>query len=721
MGCKQRSNRREAGSGGATLALRRILLVALPLLALQLGAASSAQASSLYWYGENNSTCWQSGFPNTLAPSCDSVGAHYLPTGPRMYDLSPREGNGGVGFDVKLSPSGDWCNYYRLPEGLNTTDENRESEYTGYEPPSPLGSYQEANLHYRDVCQADGTNWGHEIRASSEGYHAAFGMQHYVSLIEQGTNDRPWSAAFENPSLAISVEANPNLLQGYGNKHMKGWGYVCPILKDASTGNYIEYCIEEWGTVHNPKFEEGTTSTVECNSPGGNNIDTIWSQFRTGAQFATIMPGTEPTYSFEYPGWKHFGATIKTTNLKSAIETDKSICGGRAHSLNPAEYALVGIENGIEIEGEASLLGASERNLQVSSEYSSAYAPAVTTEAATNVHESEATLNGTVNPNGADTHYYFEYGTTKGYGSKTPEVDAGSGTKNVHAEAALSNLQLGTEYHYRLIATNLLGSKSVGGDRTLTTVPRAVPGIIRNASTGEQWVYYVGKNGSQVWQWWWNTTKAEWVGHDLGGEEVAAGTSPTAVLNASTGEQWVYYVGKDHAIWQWWWNTTKAEWVGHDLGGEVATGTSPAVVQEPSTGEQWVYYVGKNGSQVWQWSWSPTKAEWAPYELGGEVAAGTSPTAVRNASTGEQWVYYVGKNGSQVWQWSWSPTKTEWAPYELGGEVEAGTSPAVVQEPSTGEQWVYYVGSSGSQVWQWWWSPSRLKWYSLDIGGEARP
>ncbi|HEV2974887.1 MAG TPA: hypothetical protein VGX69_07790 [Solirubrobacteraceae bacterium] len=49
---------------------------------------------------------------------------------------------GTVATDIQISHSGDYCNYYNLGEGFNTTDANKESAYTGYEPPAPLTSYQ---------------------------------------------------------------------------------------------------------------------------------------------------------------------------------------------------------------------------------------------------------------------------------------------------------------------------------------------------------------------------------------------------------------------------------------------------------------------------------------------------------------------------------------------------------------------------------------------------
>ncbi len=92
--------------------------------------------------------------------------------------------------------------------------------------------------------------------------------------------------------------------------------------------------------------------------------------------------------------------------------------------------------------------------------------PTVNTGSATSVTSSSATLNGTVNPNGASTTYYFEYGTS--YGSTTTETDAGSGTEEVSVSADLTGLSEGTTYHFRLVATNSAGT-NYGDDTTFTT------------------------------------------------------------------------------------------------------------------------------------------------------------------------------------------------------------------------------------------------------------
>ena len=99
-----------------------------------------------------------------------------------------------------------------------------------------------------------------------------------------------------------------------------------------------------------------------------------------------------------------------------------------------------------------------------------AQAPAVTTGSASGVTSTGATLNGTVNPEGADTTYQFQYGTSTSYGSVTPAspASAGSGTGTISESANLSGLSASTTYDYRLVATNATGTTD-GGNQTFTT------------------------------------------------------------------------------------------------------------------------------------------------------------------------------------------------------------------------------------------------------------
>lgn len=101
---------------------------------------------------------------------------------------------------------------------------------------------------------------------------------------------------------------------------------------------------------------------------------------------------------------------------------------------------------------------------------SSVTIPTVTTGSATSVTSSSATLNGTVNPNGASTNVVFNYGLTTGYGSTTTASQSPlSGTNAQAVNAGISGFGQGLTYHYRVVATNSAGT-TYGSDRTFNTL-----------------------------------------------------------------------------------------------------------------------------------------------------------------------------------------------------------------------------------------------------------
>jgi hypothetical protein len=100
----------------------------------------------------------------------------------------------------------------------------------------------------------------------------------------------------------------------------------------------------------------------------------------------------------------------------------------------------------------------------------SANGPTVSTSPPSGISSSAATLGGMVNPKGASTNAYFQWGTTTGYGNTTGSQNVGSGTASVPYSANLSGLSCGTTYHYQAVATNS-GGTNFGGDQGFTTSP----------------------------------------------------------------------------------------------------------------------------------------------------------------------------------------------------------------------------------------------------------
>jgi hypothetical protein len=115
--------------------------------------------------------------------------------------------------------------------------------------------------------------------------------------------------------------------------------------------------------------------------------------------------------------------------------------------------------------------------------------PEANTGQASSLTPSSATISGSVTPGSvgpnSDTTYFFQYGPTMSYGAQAPLTpgDAGEGNIAISKEAALSGLEHGTTYHYRIVATNDNANTpqtSYGGDRTFTTL--STPPILSGVS-----------------------------------------------------------------------------------------------------------------------------------------------------------------------------------------------------------------------------------------------
>jgi hypothetical protein len=96
--------------------------------------------------------------------------------------------------------------------------------------------------------------------------------------------------------------------------------------------------------------------------------------------------------------------------------------------------------------------------------------PTVATGAASAIAQTFATLNATVNPNGAVvTDCHFDYGLTTSYGSTVPcTMPPGSGTSAVAVSAPVEGLVGGATYFFRIVAANA-GGTSLGAAQALTT------------------------------------------------------------------------------------------------------------------------------------------------------------------------------------------------------------------------------------------------------------
>ena len=101
--------------------------------------------------------------------------------------------------------------------------------------------------------------------------------------------------------------------------------------------------------------------------------------------------------------------------------------------------------------------------------FADAYQPDVpVTGAASGISTSAATVNGTVNPEGAAVRVHFDFGTTTAYGQSTPTQTIPVGNAPAGFTASLTGLPAGTTIHYRAVASSDFGTFAAA-DQTLTT------------------------------------------------------------------------------------------------------------------------------------------------------------------------------------------------------------------------------------------------------------
>jgi hypothetical protein len=245
-----------------------------------------------------------------------------------------------------------------------------------------------------------------------------------------------------------------------------------------------------------------------------------------------------------------------------------------------------------------------------------------------------------------------------------------------------------------------------GVPKDLRPAENARPAVVRDATSKEQWIFYVDRSHEIAY---WRYTNGVWTNWLLGGK-AAANTNPTVIRNEASGLQYLYYTGSNGAIWTWEYIPSTKKWANSEVGGSVASGSSPAAVRNESTGDLWVYYIGSSNNTVWKLTYVASAKKWEPAkELGsGTAAANTSPAIVRSEGSGLQYLYYTGSSGA-IWTWRYTPSTNAWAKEELGGIASPNTSPVVARKESTGDQWVYYIGSNNA-VWKLTYVASAKKW-----------
>lgn len=210
-------------------------------------------------------------------------------------------------------------------------------------------------------------------------------------------------------------------------------------------------------------------NSILAGGPGGGDIRTTSSTNGCGSCFGNV--------SLDYSNFDQIlncsGCAISpagSANNQAAPPLLVNLAGGDFHELSNSPTVDGGVDdpaNGsTDPDGNPRRLGPAPDIGAFEDGH-----PLVATGAATNITQSGGTLQGSVNPLGFVTSYYFEWGTTPAYGSRVPasDADAGNGIASQAVSQELHDLAPGTTVHYRLVATNSFGAV-LGNDQSFTTL-----------------------------------------------------------------------------------------------------------------------------------------------------------------------------------------------------------------------------------------------------------
>ncbi len=176
----------------------------------------------------------------------------------------------------------------------------------------------------------------------------------------------------------------------------------------------------------------------------------------------SVNPGGLPTaYRFEYGETTAYGNSVPIPDASVGdgseyVAVEQTIEGLKGQM--PYHYRIVASNSKETFVGVDRTFGTTP--------------PHAKTGTADEIRASSASLHATVDPEGLDSTYYFEYGPTPSYGFKAP-VKAGTlaaSTEDIAVSTALGGLDGGTTYYYRVVARNSAGT-SYGAPSSFLTKP----------------------------------------------------------------------------------------------------------------------------------------------------------------------------------------------------------------------------------------------------------
>ncbi len=283
----------------------------------------------------------------------------------------------------------------------------------------------------------------------------------------------PRDASGSNLSIAVGAGGELFVNDGQESEHH--------ILLFDSTGNEVasfDAGLEDgtrglaWGEGVGGLYVLGRSVVRLVSAPAKGPV--VYGGSASEAQPTTVTLGAivnpenaETSYRLEYGTSTAYGASTPVTSLPASFEDQ------------PVSVAVAGLLPRTTYHYRIVASSAAGTAVGPDGTFETLPPVLIDSESVTHVTSDSAVLAAQINPLGLDTKYRLEYGPTAAYGTSVPmpDGDAGAGTTDFAVSAPIGRLAAGTEYHYRVVAYNALGTVE-GADRIFTTLSPRFSGLI---------------------------------------------------------------------------------------------------------------------------------------------------------------------------------------------------------------------------------------------------
>lgn len=176
---------------------------------------------------------------------------------------------------------------------------------------------------------------------------------------------------------------------------------------------------------------------------------------------------------------------LDTTYYYRAIaQNSKGLIYGEIRSFRTQSDSSSSNTGGVTVNNSNSNSSVSNNTVTGSGGNTGTGIPLVATNGPASVSNNSATVNGSINPNGSSTNFWFEFGISESLGQTTTTQAISGGNAWLLVAGNLSNLETGRKYYYRVVAQNAYGT-SRGGIVNFTAVSGQVNQTNVSGQTGQ--------------------------------------------------------------------------------------------------------------------------------------------------------------------------------------------------------------------------------------------